>query len=97
MNSDGKQYYSKVTAKGQITLPTELRHRLGIRPGDLVEVTAEEKEGGTTIAVRRRRSLIDETAGIARPKAPYEPLEWEEVEEIIRDEVARHVYEEMNR
>ena len=95
--SDNTHYLSKVTAKGQITLPMRLRQRLGIHPGDLVEVTAEETERGGVIEVRPRRSLIDATAGIARPKVPYRWREWDDVEEIAKDEVARRFYEEMNR
>ena len=92
-----RQYYSKMTAKGQITLPTELRRRLGIRPGDLVEVRAEETKAGTVIGVRRRPSLIEATAGIARPRTSYQPPEWDEVENLVRDEVGRRLNEQTDK
>jgi AbrB family looped-hinge helix DNA binding protein len=34
--------YSTVTAKGQVTLPAELRQRFGFRPGQKVAITADE-------------------------------------------------------
>ncbi|MDR0849710.1 MAG: AbrB/MazE/SpoVT family DNA-binding domain-containing protein [Propionibacteriaceae bacterium] len=34
--------YSTVTAKGQITLPAELRQQFGFRPGQRVAITADE-------------------------------------------------------
>ncbi len=40
---------SKVTRKGQITIPQEIREALGIREGDVVEVTL----AGAGAAVRR--------------------------------------------
>lgn len=89
-------YYSKVTAKGQVTLPADLRQRLGIEPGDLVEVNAGEGEGGPVIEVRRRPSLIEATAGIARPKAGYRTPEWHEVEDIVKEEVARRIHRAMD-
>lgn len=96
MQSHQCLFYSKVTAKGQITLPADLRQRLGVQPGDLVEVRAGQNEDGTVIEVRRRPSLIEATAGIARPKVSYATPEWHEVEEIVKEEVAHRLYQEMN-
>ena len=41
--------YSKLTAQGQISVPAEVRCRLGIGPGSLLEWDAEEDQ----IVVRR--------------------------------------------
>lgn len=38
---------SKVTRKGQVTIPKEIREELGIQPGD--EVTFTETEAGVVI------------------------------------------------
>ncbi|MFP3237069.1 MAG: AbrB/MazE/SpoVT family DNA-binding domain-containing protein, partial [Vulcanisaeta sp.] len=35
----------KVTRNYQVTIPAEIRSRLGIREGDYVEVTFDEKNG----------------------------------------------------
>lgn len=96
MREEQGQYYSKVTAKGQVTLPAELRQRLGIGPGDLVEVRPGQGEDGPVIEVRRRLSLIEATAGMARPKSPYRPPEWHEIEELVKDGVAQRLYQEMS-
>jgi antitoxin PrlF len=37
----------RVTTKGQVTIPKEIREALGIEPGD--EVTFEERDAGYTI------------------------------------------------
>jgi len=41
---------SRMTAKGQITIPKELRERLGLRPGDEVEFV--QQEGGLLVQKR---------------------------------------------
>ncbi len=92
--SDDKHYFSKVTAKGQITLPVRLRQRLGIRSGDLVEISARGNGKGGVIEVWQRPSLIESTAGLARPRGPFRWHEWDEIEEIGKDETARRFFEE---
>ncbi len=58
--------YSKLTAQGQISIPKEVRQRLGIGPGSVLEW----EEEGERIVVRRagrytsedlHRALFDET------------------------------------
>jgi AbrB family looped-hinge helix DNA binding protein len=41
---------ARVTRKGQITIPKQIRDRLGLRPGDDLDVVAE----GGMIAIRKR-------------------------------------------
>jgi antitoxin PrlF len=36
-------YASTLTSKGQITVPLEIRRRLGLRKGDKIEFVAEER------------------------------------------------------
>jgi antitoxin PrlF len=36
-------YASRVTSKGQITVPQEIRQRLGLREGDRIEFVAEDR------------------------------------------------------
>jgi antitoxin PrlF len=53
-----------VSEKGQVTIPKQLRERLGIQPGEVLEF---EEDGGRLIAVKqRRRAPLDSVYGILR-------------------------------
>jgi antitoxin PrlF len=58
---------AKVTSKGQVTLPVELRHRLGIEAGDRV-LFIEQADG--TFALRVRTGTLADLRGLLRGKAP---------------------------
>lgn len=47
-------YKAKVTSKGQVTLPIELRKKIGIKPGSYIEI--KETEAGYVI----RRQVEDD-------------------------------------
>lgn len=65
-----KSSHVRVKRKGQVTIPSELRSRLGINEGDILE--ADEKEGaiilqpapplkgGKVVGEAKRKKLIDE-------------------------------------
>jgi antitoxin PrlF len=42
---------SKISSKGQVTVPIEIRHRLGLKPGDHIEFAVE----GSLTVVRPAR------------------------------------------
>ena len=42
-----QSYRAKVTSKGQITVPVEIRRSLGVKPGD--NIRFEQKEGGIRV------------------------------------------------
>ncbi|WP_038056779.1 AbrB/MazE/SpoVT family DNA-binding domain-containing protein [Thermus amyloliquefaciens] len=48
---------SKISSKGQITLPKRVREALGVGPGD--EVAFEVREGEVVLRLRKRVSLRD--------------------------------------
>lgn len=54
---------SRVTAKGQVTIPKEIREELGIQPGD--EVTFEEAESGYVVRKEVDESRFETWRGIA--------------------------------
>jgi antitoxin PrlF len=56
---------AKVTSKGQVTLPVELRTRLGIEPGDRV-VFVEQADG--SFALRVRSGTFAELRGVLSGK-----------------------------
>jgi AbrB family looped-hinge helix DNA binding protein len=81
---------TKVSSKGQVVLPSQLRERLGLRPGDALDVRLE----GDAIVLRPRRArrrkpkiIIDPRTGLAvltaGPGAPI--LTHEQVKEILSD------------
>jgi AbrB family looped-hinge helix DNA binding protein len=56
---------AKVTSKGQVTLPAELRDRLGIEPGDRL-VFIEKKDG--TVSLRVRSGTLASLRGLLHGK-----------------------------
>jgi AbrB family looped-hinge helix DNA binding protein len=78
--------HSKVTAQGQISVPAEVRRRLGIGPGSVLEWSEE----GEKIVVRRsaRYSSEDIYRALFREGAPR-PRSLDELKRGIR----RHVRE----
>jgi len=56
---------AKVTSKGQITLPREVRRRLGVRAGDRVEF--EESADGMRVKAVRDGSVFEKYRGIGTP------------------------------
>jgi AbrB family looped-hinge helix DNA binding protein len=82
---------SKVTAQGQISIPADIRQRLGIAPGSILEWD----ECGGNIVVRRSAQFSSEDIRRALfPKGAPQPRSVEEMKEGIRKYVrgryARH-------
>jgi antitoxin PrlF len=55
-----RSYTSRLTSKGQITIPQEIRRRLGLHEGDRVEFVAED-----------RRTIVRRLAENENPFAKY--------------------------
>ena len=73
---------AKVTSKGQITLPAELRAKLSLVPGSRVQF--EELPDGSFL-IRRKTRDIRELRGIIKYDGP--PVSIEEMNEGIGDAV----------
>lgn len=56
-----KMYRAKITSKGQITIPAGLRGRLGLRPGDMLEI--RESPAGYIIRKYVKASPFDRYVG----------------------------------
>jgi AbrB family looped-hinge helix DNA binding protein len=82
------RYFSSVSPKGQITLPAEVRRRLGIKVRDEVAIELENE----VVRVLPIRSRLLAHVGIAGSLA--EPLELDEMAEIAADEHAEQVARE---
>ena len=55
---------SSVTTKGQVTIPVELREKLGIKPGDRVGFV----EDGGRIVIQRQETAIESVFGLVKSK-----------------------------
>jgi AbrB family looped-hinge helix DNA binding protein len=62
---------SRVTAKGQATIPKEIRERLGIKPGDRVAFILR----GDEVILRPVRGTLLELRGSLKPRRYPEDLE----------------------
>ncbi|MFQ5794015.1 MAG: AbrB/MazE/SpoVT family DNA-binding domain-containing protein [Candidatus Bipolaricaulia bacterium] len=67
---------AKVTSKGQITVPKEVRQKLGLSPGDELEFI--EKDGEFHIRRRIRHSPFDHYLGYLKR------LEGQDPDEIVK-------------
>jgi len=62
------QREAKITSKGQITVPREVRHALGVKPGDKIVFERDGEE----VRVRpvREKSVFARYRGIGNPGLP---------------------------
>jgi antitoxin PrlF len=56
---------AKVTSKGQVTVPREIRRRLGVRAGD--RLLFEDDGDGVRVTAVRKDSVFEKYAGIGNP------------------------------
>ncbi len=62
------QREAKITSKGQITVPREIRHALGVKPGDKIIF----EQNGKDVSVRpvRSKTVFAKYRGIGNPGVP---------------------------
>jgi AbrB family looped-hinge helix DNA binding protein len=77
---------ARMTSKGQITLPKDIRDRLGLKQGDRVRFIVED-DGRVRLLPAKRD--VGELFG-SLPK-PRRALSIEEMDDIVQTAVARHV------
>ncbi|HEX7480116.1 MAG TPA: AbrB/MazE/SpoVT family DNA-binding domain-containing protein [Polyangiales bacterium] len=75
--------HSKVTAQGQISVPAEIRRKLGIGPGSVLEWD----EDGERVVVRKAGRFSSEDIHHALFAKPPKPRKLEDLKDAIR----RHV------
>ena len=56
---------AKITSKGQVTIPREVRRRLGVRAGD--KLIFEEDDTGVRVSAVRKESPFAKYRGIGNP------------------------------
>lgn len=69
-------YEIKVTSKGQVTIPKEIREKMGLQSGDYLEVK-ESAAGGYLIKKKVDKKKIEKYVGILNEK--------ESSDEIVRE------------
>lgn len=77
---------SRITQKGQVTIPKEIRDRLGIKANDIGEFTIKEN---TVVFTVKKGTLLD-----ANKKKTGKRLEIHKIRERMAQEIARDVVEE---
>ena len=79
---------SKITAKGQTTLPAEIRAELGVKPGDRLEYV---KQPDGKIVVQKARHGLESLRGIIKTDRSYTNDEFVEMVHEARAQMAmRH-------
>jgi len=73
--------HSKVTAQGQISVPVEVRRKLGIGPGSILEW---EEDGDKMLVRRSGRFTSEDIHRALFPKKAPAPRTLEEMKEGIR-------------
>jgi AbrB family looped-hinge helix DNA binding protein len=73
----------KVLPKGQITLPKNVRKKLGIKPGDSL-IIQEDKE---KIVLKKGKTIYDYIGTLPKPDIPMEEMIEKATEEAIRERV----------
>ena len=82
------QNVSKITVKGQVTIPKKIRDQLGVTPGDVIVF---KKKGGD-IVIKPASTLLDLKGVIDTPK---KIKDWTAVRKSVRKSVVKRVMEGM--
>lgn len=88
---------TRVTRKGQITIPAAIRAALRLSEGDVVHVAFDESTGKVTLGTGD--SFVERTAGIFKPRLPVSSDIHELVasEKRLAEETARLEAEDKDR
>jgi AbrB family looped-hinge helix DNA binding protein len=85
------EFIGSVSTKGQVTLPQEIRRKLGINPGDKVRISIEEER------VILRPAEISLLASYMSIPPLKKPLSDEEMDQAIEDAVVDEYLEKERR
>lgn len=82
-----KEIISTISSKGQVTVPAEVRKRLGIKQGDKLAFVIEDG-GGVRLKTPRFPNLASLRGAAGSLK---KPLSWDEMREIAREDHVREI------
>lgn len=86
-----KEILATVTARGQVTAPAEVRRLLGTKTGDKLAFVIDENERRVTLAVPHYPDVASLRG--AAGSLP-EPVPWEQMREIAREDRTEAVTEQ---
>jgi AbrB family looped-hinge helix DNA binding protein len=75
-----------VTSKGQVTVPADIRERLGLKAGDRLDFHLTDS-GKLTVVATRRRSILESRDSLPRLTLGR-PLTQRGIDDAIGDEMA---------
>ncbi|HEX9989741.1 MAG TPA: type II toxin-antitoxin system PrlF family antitoxin [Chloroflexia bacterium] len=79
-----KRLLARVSNRGQVTIPAEMRRHLGIKQGDKITFVLDD-EGTVTVEVTRYSTIASlRGAAGSLPK----PMNWSDIEAVVREERA---------
>jgi AbrB family looped-hinge helix DNA binding protein len=84
-----EKFHTTVTRKGQVTIPVEIRHELGIDEGDKVTWSLEDGY----VRLERSDSVVARTAGMLKSDLP--PRTPAELREAAAQAIAEDVVESL--
>jgi antitoxin PrlF len=82
-----KELLARVTSKGQVTIPAEVRRLLGVEPHDKVAFIVEEDQ----VRLARRGSVVEQTAGAL--KSDRAPVSAKKLREVGEEAIAQGAVE----
>lgn len=82
--ADDERFVSKVTAKGQVTIPKEVRQRLGLEEGEYVVWTPEEERATLERAAVAPTGEFEELAERLAERFADRGITRDDVEDAIR-------------
>jgi AbrB family looped-hinge helix DNA binding protein len=78
---------SRLTAQGQISVPAEVRRKLGIAPGSVIEW---DEEGGNIVVRRGGSTTFEDIHKTLFPEGPPSPAATvEEMNDAIREAIVK--------
>jgi len=84
-----------LTSKGQVTIPKEIRERLGLRQGDQLIFRFDDR--GALTVEPAAPNLLGDLPGLLRHRASKRPATIEEMDEVVRRRAGQRFVRETKR
>ncbi|MHB1375918.1 MAG: AbrB/MazE/SpoVT family DNA-binding domain-containing protein [Candidatus Humimicrobiaceae bacterium] len=80
---------TKITRKGQVTIPKEIRDRLALKESDNLQVSIE----GNSVVMEKLETFESLRGSVKMPQK-YKNMSWEKLEKHAQEEHAKEVMDE---